>query len=159
LQDPVLLNSTVRANIAYGKLDATDDEVVAAARAANAHDFIMRLPDGYDTLVGEQGAGFSRAERQLIAIARAIIRDAPIVILDEPMNGLDASNEQSVQEAFMRLMARRTCILMTQDPAIAGLADRVFTMRDGRLEEVGNRELAAVAGASRVAAALGWDEE
>jgi ATP-binding cassette subfamily B protein len=144
LQDSILFNATVRDNIAYGKLDATEDEIVAAAKAANAQDFITRLPAGYETIVGERGATLSGGERQRIAIARAMIREAPIVILDEPMTGLDAVNEQSVKEALLRLMASRTCILITHDPAMARLADRILTIRNGTLEELDKRELLAI---------------
>lgn len=141
LQDSILFNTTARDNIAYGKLDASEDEIIAAAKAANAHDFIKRLPAGYDTLLGERGATLSGGERQRIAIARVMVRDAPIVILDEPMASLDLGNEQSVKEAFLSLMANRTCILITHDPAMARPAHRILSIRNGRLEELDKREL------------------
>jgi ATP-binding cassette subfamily B protein len=136
-QESILFNTTIRENIAYGKLDASEQEIVAAATAANAHEFIVGLPDGYDTVVGERGATtLSAGQRQRIAIARATIRDAPIVILDEPLVGLDAANEKSLRQALQRLAAARTCILITHDPATAQLADRVVTIRNGRLHVI-----------------------
>jgi ATP-binding cassette subfamily B protein len=135
-QESILFNTTIRENIAYGKLDASEQEIVAAATAANAHEFIVALPDGYDTVVGERGATLSGGQRQHIAIARATIREAPIVILDEPLVGLDAVNERSLRQALQRLLAVRTCILITHDPATAQLADRVVTIRNGRLQVI-----------------------
>ncbi len=133
MQDPVLFGTSVRENIAYGKLDATDEEIVAAAKIANAHDFIVGLEDGYDTVIGERGATLSGGQRQRIAIARAIVRDAPILVLDEPMTGLDAESEAKVREALDRLMAGRTCFLITHDlRAVAG-ADLVLLLEDGRI--------------------------
>src|SRR5262249_45099948 len=115
LQDSLLFATTVRENIAYGKLDATEQEIVAAAKAANAHDFILELENGYDTVVGERGTTLSGGQRQRIAIARTFIRNMPILILDEPMTGLDIESESAVREALRRLMAGRTSILITHD--------------------------------------------
>ena len=113
LQESILFGATIRENIAYGKPDATMDEIIAAAGAANAHDFIMELEDGYDSLIGERGATLSGGQRRRIAIARAIIRNAPILILDEPMTGLDVKSEEKVKEALDRLMEGKTCLLIT----------------------------------------------
>ncbi len=135
-QDTVLFHGTIRENIAYGRLDATQREIVAAARAANAHAFIERLPDGYDTVVGERGARLSGGQRQRIAIARAIVRDAPIVVLDEPTTNLDVMSEDAVREALLRLAAHKTCLVITHDFATVLDADRVYALRDGVLGEV-----------------------
>ena len=113
LQDSVLFGATIRENVAYGRLDATDEEIEAAARVANAHDFIVRLEDGYDTVLGERGDTLSGGQRQRIAIARAVIRDARVLILDEPMTGLDVESEARIQEALDRLKVGRTSFLIT----------------------------------------------
>ena len=128
MQEPHLFALSVRENIAYGRLDATDADIERAARLAKAHDFIEHLPEGYDTVLSEGGASLSAGQRQRIAIARAIVRDAPIVILDEPMTGLDAASEASVQQALERLIEGRTCLLITHDRTSALRADLVFTI-------------------------------
>jgi ATP-binding cassette subfamily B protein len=140
LQDSLLFATTVRENIAYGKLDATDDEIIAAAKAANAHDFIMELEDGYETVVGERGATLSGGQRQRIAIARTFIRNAPILILDEPMTGLDVESESTVREALRRLMAGRTSILITHDLPAAAEADLILVLADGHIVEQGTHQ-------------------
>ena len=136
MQDSVLFNTSIRANIGYGKLDASDEEIIAAAKAANAHAFIEALPEGYDTPVGERGVLLSGGQRQRIAIARAIVRDAPILILDEPVVGLDPAARAEVQAALERLAATRTCLMITHDMAAAAGADRVLQLRDGRITPV-----------------------
>jgi ATP-binding cassette subfamily B protein len=138
LQDSVLFGATIRENIAYGRLDATDEEIVTAARAANAHNFIAKLEDGYDTVLGEQGDTLSGGQRLRIAIARAVIRDARILILDEPMTGLDAESEAKVQEALDRLMEGRTSFLITHDLHAVSGADLVLVLEDGKLIEQGS---------------------
>jgi len=138
LQDSLLFATTVRENIAYGKLDATEQEIVAAARAANAHDFIMELENGYETVVGERGTTLSGGQRQRIAIARTFIRNMPILILDEPMTGLDVESESTVREALRRLMAGRTSILITHDMEAAADADLILLLADGRIVEQGS---------------------
>ena len=105
-QESVLFARSVRDNIAYGRPDAGDEAIIAAANAANAHEFIQRLPDGYDTIIGERGSTLSGGQRQRIAIARALLRDAPILILDEPTAALDAESEELVMSALERLMRR-----------------------------------------------------
>src|SRR5262249_18513165 len=136
----VLFGTSVRENIAYGKLDATEDEIVAAAKAANAHEFIEELPDGYDTILGERAATLSGGQRQRLAIARALVRNAPILTLDEPMTGLDVESEGKVREALSRLMAGRTCIVVTHDlPAAAG-ADTIVWLEAGRVVACGSHD-------------------
>lgn len=137
LQDSVLFAASVRDNIAYGSLGATDAEIEAAARLANAHDFIMALPDGYDTLLGERGATLSGGQRQRIAIARAAVRRARIVILDEPTVGLDNENEQAVSEALERLTQDCTTFLITHNLQGAVSADQIFYLEQGRILEQG----------------------
>lgn len=138
LQDSLLFATTVRENIAYGKLDATEQEIVAAAKAANAHDFIMQLENGYDTVVGERGTTLSGGQRQRIAIARTFIRNMPILILDEPMTGLDIESESTVREALRRLVAGRTSLLITHDLEAASEADLILLLADGRIIEQGS---------------------
>jgi ATP-binding cassette subfamily B protein len=137
LQDSVLFAVSVRDNIAYGSLGATDVEIEAAARLANAHDFIMALPDGYDTLLGERGATLSGGQRQRIAIARAAVRRARIVILDEPTVGLDNENEQAVTEALERLTQGCTTFLITHNLQGAVTADQILYIEQGRILEQG----------------------
>jgi ATP-binding cassette subfamily B protein len=137
LQDSVLFGTSIRENIAYGRLDATMEDIVAAARAANAHDFIVELEDGYETVIGERGATLSGGQRQRIAIARAIIRDARILILDEPMTGLDIESEAKIQEALDRLMAGKTCFLITHDLRAVTEADPVLFLKEGKIVQRG----------------------
>jgi len=142
LQDSVLMGATVKENIAYGKRDAHMDEIIAAAEAANAHEFISRLEQGYDSVIGERGATLSGGQRQRIAIARALIRNAPLLVLDEPMTGIDAESEHKIREALRRLMAGRTCIFITHDLEIPAEADLVLVLDDGSIVEQGtHREL------------------
>src|SRR6202040_3927904 len=110
-QETMLFRATVAQNIAYGKPEATHEEIVRAAKAANADEFIQKMPDGYDTMVGERGVTLSGGQRQRVTIARAIIRHAPILILDEPSAGLDAKSEQLVFDALENLMGGRTSIV------------------------------------------------
>ncbi len=140
LQDSLLFATTVRENIAYGKLDATQEEIIAAATAANAHDFIMELENGYETVVGERGTTLSGGQRQRIAIARTFIRNMPILILDEPMTGLDIESESAVREALRRLMAGRTSILITHDLEAASEADLILLLAEGRIIEQGSHQ-------------------
>ena len=140
LQDSLLFGATVRENIAYGKLDATDAEIEAAARAANAHTFIRRLERGYDTVLGERGATLSGGQRQRLAIARAMIRDAPMLLLDEPMTGLDRRSQSRVQQAIDRLAAGRTTLLITHDVQSASTADVILLLHGGRIAEAGTHQ-------------------
>ncbi len=135
LQDSVLFGTTVRDNIAYGRLDATEEEIVAAARAAEADGFVRALPDGYETVLGERGETLSGGQRQRIAIARAILRDAPILILDEPLTGLDGATAQSLLAGLCRAAAGRTTLLVAHDALSLSLADRAVELRDGRFAD------------------------
>ena len=137
-QNTVLFHDTVRANIAYGRPDATDEEVEGAARAAHAHDFIQRMPHGYDTLVGERGEQLSGGERQRIAIARAILRDPSILILDEATSALDAESERLVQEALDRLLHGRTVLVIAHRLATVQRAQQIVVLDRGRVVEQGD---------------------
>lgn len=136
-QEAVVFNDTVRANIAYGAPDADLDSVVAAARAANAHQFITKLPLGYDTTLGERGADLSGGERQRIAIARALFRDPPILILDEATSSLDAESERLVQEAISRLLHNRTVLVVAHRLSTVQRADLIAVLEDGKVVEYG----------------------
>ena len=137
MQDIVMFGASIRENIAYGKLDATSEEIIRAAKAANAHEFISGLEDGYDTILGARGGTLSGGQRQRLALARAFVRNAPILILDEPMTGLDSESEEAVRDALERLMHGKTCLLITHDLASAGAADRVLILENGRIVEQG----------------------
>lgn len=140
LQDTFLFPGTIRENIAYARPDATQDEIIAAAKAANAHDFIMRFPDGYDTWVGERGHRLSGGERQRIAIARAILRDPAILILDEATASVDTETERLIQEALERLVQNRTTIAIAHRLSTLRNADRIVVLERGRIVEVGTHE-------------------
>jgi subfamily B ATP-binding cassette protein MsbA len=147
LQETILFHAPIWQNIAYGKLDATRDEIVRAAKLANAHEFIVDLPENYETMVGERGVTLSGGQRQRIAIARAIIRDAPILIMDEPTTGLDAASEKLVLDALNNLMAGRTCVINAHRLATIRRADVIFVLKEGRIVEQGtHRELLARGG-------------
>jgi subfamily B ATP-binding cassette protein MsbA len=139
LQDTVLLRGTVRDNIAFGRPDATDDEIIEAAKLANADEFITRMPDGYDSLVGDRGMTLSGGQRQRIGIARALIRDK-ILILDEPTAALDAESEELVIEALERLMAGRTVIAIAHRLSTLRNADKIIVIKDGVVVEDGTHE-------------------
>ena len=149
-QETILLNDTVLANIAYGRDDFTLDQVRAAARAANADDFIQKLPDGYNTILGERGARLSGGQRQRIAIARALLRDPPILILDEATSALDTESERLVQEAIDRLMAHRTVLVIAHRLATVQHANFIVVLQEGRIVERGTHaELHAAGGLYR----------
>jgi len=139
-QEPVLFSTSVAANIRYGRPDATDESVEAAARAANAHDFISDLPDGYATEVGERGVRLSGGQKQRVAIARAILKDPPILILDEATSSLDAESESLVQDALERLMAHRTSLVIAHRLSTVRNADRVVVLDGGRVVETGSHD-------------------
>ncbi|HSU57273.1 MAG TPA: ABC transporter ATP-binding protein [Candidatus Dormibacteraeota bacterium] len=142
MQDPVLFNDTVRNNIAYGRPEATTEEVEVAAQNANAHEFITRLPEGYDTMVGERGSRLSAGERQRIAIARALLKNPRILVLDEATSSLDAESEALVQEALDRLVRGRTTFVIAHRLATVVNADRIIVLKHGRIAESGtHREL------------------
>lgn len=133
LQEAVLFSGSIRENIRFGRLDATDDEVEKAARAAQAHDFISELPDGYDTVVGERGGTLSGGQRQRVAIARALLRDSPVVVLDEATTGLDPTAAAEVLRAIETLCKGRTTLAVTHDVQVALAADRIVWIEDGRV--------------------------
>jgi ATP-binding cassette subfamily B protein len=137
LQDPYLFHGTVLDNVRYGKPDAKLGEVIAAARAANAHDFITKLAHGYDTIVGERGQTLSGGERQRISIARAILHDPRILILDEATSSVDTETERSIQDALDHLVAGRTVFAIAHRLSTLRKASRLFVIEDGRLIEHG----------------------
>jgi len=139
-QDVQLFNTTIAENIRYGRLEATDEEVERAARAANAHDFIAALPDGYDAEVGERGVKLSGGQRQRIAIARALLRDAKILLLDEATSSLDSASEALVQEALQRLMEGRTTLIIAHRLSTVQDADRILVFDDGRIVQRGTHD-------------------
>jgi ATP-binding cassette subfamily B protein len=136
-QDSLLFNESIRANIAYGRPGASRAEIEAAARAANAHDFILRLPEGYDTVVGERGSRLSVGERQRISIARTLLKDPPILILDEPTSALDAESEALVQDALDRVGRGRTSLVIAHRLSTVVHADRIVVLKEGRIVEEG----------------------
>jgi len=138
LQDTVLFHGPVWQNIAYGKPEANRSEILRAAQLANAAEFIEHMPEGYDTIVGERGITLSGGQRQRIAIARAIIRNSPILVLDEPTSGLDTASEKLVYEALERLMAGRTVITIAHRLSTIRTADIIFVIKDGRIVESGS---------------------
>jgi ABC-type multidrug transport system fused ATPase/permease subunit len=139
-QETVLFDEPIWQNIAYGKPDATREEIVRAATLANADEFIRKLPRGYDTVVGERGAALSGGQRQRIGIARAIIRNSPILILDEPTSGLDAASEALIVEALDRLMKGKTSLVIAHRLGTIKQADRILVLKDGRIAEQGTHE-------------------
>ena len=136
-QDPQLFATTVRDNIAYGRLDADDADIRAAAAAAGADRFIRRLPQGYYTVLGERGETLSGGQRQRIAIARALLRDAPILILDEPLSGLDQQTAEELVRTLRMVMLGRTTLLIAHDDLSLRLADRIVRLENGRFVENG----------------------
>ncbi len=144
LQETLVFDGTVRENIAYGKLGASEEEIVAAAMAADAHGFVEALPEGYDTVVGQKGRLLSDGQRQRLAIARAMIRDAPILVLDEPTTGLDAISSDTVMLPFQRLMEGRTTIVISHNLLTVRHATRIIVLDNGRVTESGtHRDLLA----------------
>jgi len=136
-QDPVIFATSARENIRFGRPEASDDEIEAAARAAAAHDFIAALPDGYDSYLGERGVMLSGGQKQRIAIARAILRDAPVLLLDEATSALDAESERAVQHAVDTLSAGRTTLIVAHRLATVKKADRIVVMEEGRIVATG----------------------
>lgn len=140
LQDNILFSDSVKQNILMGKPDATDEEVIAAAKAANAHDFIMQLPNGYDTKVGERGVKLSGGQKQRIAIARVFLKNPPILVLDEATSALDLESEALIQESLERLASDRTTIIIAHRLSTITHADKIFVIDHGKVVEEGNHE-------------------
>jgi len=140
LQDTVLFSDTIRANIKYGRLDATDDEMRAAAALAKADTFIERLPDGYDTMLAESGSNLSQGQRQLLSIARAVLADPKILILDEATSSVDTRTEMHIQQAMVALMENRTSLIIAHRLSTIRDADKIVVIKDGRVAEAGNHE-------------------
>jgi ATP-binding cassette subfamily B protein len=137
LQEPVLFATTIAENIAYGRPDANRTEIEAAARAANAHDFISKLPEGYDAQVGDRGLRLSGGERQRVSLARAFLKDAPLLVLDEPTSAIDAVTEAAILESLDRLMRGRTTFIITHRPTALKNCDVVLRLDRGRIVEIG----------------------
>ena len=139
-QDVVLFDDSIRNNIAFGREDATDEDIIQAARLAYAHDFVERLPQGYETVVGEKGVKLSGGERQRVAIARAILRDPPLLILDEATSALDTESERVVQLALANLMKNRTTVVIAHRLSTIQQADRIMVLARGSIVEVGTHD-------------------
>ena len=137
MQESLIFEGTIGENIRYGRPDASPEEVVRAAQAADAHDFISNLPDGYETLVGQKGRRLSGGQRQRVAIARAMIRNAPILVLDEPTTGLDAGSGERIMQPLENLMSGRTTIIISHNLVTAARADRIVVLENGTIAEVG----------------------
>jgi ABC-type multidrug transport system fused ATPase/permease subunit len=140
LQDTFLFNTTVRENLLYGKPDATEEELIAAAKAAYAHDFIMELPNGYDTEIGERGVRLSGGQKQRLALARAILVNPRILILDEATSSVDAEAEYLIQQALESVLKGRTALVIAHRLSTIRNADRIIALEDGCIKEVGSHE-------------------
>jgi len=139
-QEPLLFHRTIRENIAYGKPDATDEEIIAVAQKAQAHDFIMQLETGYDTLVGERGIKLSGGQKQRVAIARAMLKDAPILVLDEATSALDSESEVEIQKALEILMEGKTVIAVAHRLSTLRKMDRILVLETGKIVEDGSHD-------------------
>jgi subfamily B ATP-binding cassette protein MsbA len=139
-QQTILFNDTIRNNIAYGNIKCSDEEIIKAAKAANAHDFIQRLPQAYETVIGEQGVKLSGGERQRLSIARALLKNAPILILDEATSSLDSDSETEVQNALEYLMKGRTVFVIAHRLSTIRNAHRIIVLSDGHIVEEGTHE-------------------
>lgn len=139
-QNVYLFNDTIRANICFGKPDATEEEMIEAAKKARCHDFIMALPNGYDTVIGEGGDTLSGGEKQRISIARAILKNAPVIILDEATASIDPENEHLIQHAISELTNGKTIITIAHRLATIHNADQILVVDDGRSAEAGTHE-------------------
>jgi ATP-binding cassette subfamily B protein/subfamily B ATP-binding cassette protein MsbA len=139
-QDVFLFHGTARDNVLFGKPGATEQEMIEAAKVANAHDFLLEMPDGYDTIIGERGVKLSGGQRQRIAIARAVLKDAPILILDEATSSVDAETEALIQQALERLMVGRTTIVIAHRLSTIRSADLICVLQGSQIVEKGNHE-------------------
>jgi len=140
LQETWLFHGTIFENITYGKENATMEEVIAAAKAAHIHHYIESLPDGYQTVLSDDGVNISKGQKQLITIARAMLADAPMLILDEATSNVDSRTEQQIQEAMHSLMRGRTCFVIAHRLSTIQNADTILVIKDGRVIESGNHE-------------------
>ncbi len=140
LQDVFLFYGSVRDNVLFGRPEAREQDMVAACQAAFAHDFIMQLPDGYDTLVGERGVKLSGGQKQRLSIARAVLKDAPILILDEATSSVDTETESLIQQAIERLMKGRTTIVIAHRLSTVRNADTIVVLEDGKIREQGSHD-------------------
>jgi subfamily B ATP-binding cassette protein MsbA len=140
LQESILFTGTIVENIAYGRPDATGFEIIEAAKDANADEFISKFPDGYYTILGERGSNLSGGQRQRIAIARAFIRDTPILILDEPSTGLDAESTDLVLQALRKLMKGKTTIIISHELNLIRNADKIIVIKEGQIEQMGTHD-------------------
>ena len=140
LQDTWLFRGTVRENIAYGAPNASDEEIIEAAKAAHAHSFIQRLPQGYDTVLSENGDNISEGQRQLLAIARVMLKKPPMLILDEATSNIDTRTEIRIQKAFQKLMEGRTSFIVAHRLSTIQNADVILVMRDGQIVEQGTHQ-------------------
>ncbi len=139
-QEPFIFSGSIKKNILFGNPDASMDDVVRVAKIAKIHDFIESLPQGYDTLVGERGITLSGGQRQRIAIARALLKDPRIMLLDDPVSNLDLETERYLVEDLKEILRGRTVIMVSQRPSLAALADRVIVLKDGRIVDEGTHE-------------------
>jgi len=137
-QNAILFNDTVANNIAFGKVDANRDSIIEAAEVANAHEFILKMPNGYNTIIGENGNKLSGGEKQRITIARAVLKNPPILILDEATSSLDVESEQLVQKALFNLMQNRTSLVIAHRLSTIQFADKIIVMKQGKIIERGN---------------------
>ncbi|MDQ3249441.1 MAG: ATP-binding cassette domain-containing protein, partial [Chloroflexota bacterium] len=140
LQDVFLFHGTARENILFGRADASEAEVIAAAKVANAHEFISKLPKGYDTLIGERGVKLSGGQKQRLSIARAVLKDAPILILDEATSSVDTETELLIQQALERLMRGRTTLIIAHRLSTIRSADLIVVLADKGIAELGNHD-------------------
>ena len=140
LQETWLFNGTIAENISYGKPDATEEEIINAAKAAHAHGFIRRLPDGYSTVIGENGGSLSQGQKQLLTIARIMLTDPPMLILDEATSSIDIRTEVKIQQAFEKLMQGKTSFIIAHRLSTIRNTDLILVMKDGNIIEQGNHE-------------------
>ena len=146
LQDTYLFSGTIKENIMYGKEDATDEDIILSAKIANAHTFISRLPEGYDTVISEGGSNLSAGQRQLLAIARAVLSNPSILILDEATSNVDTRTELKIQQAMLNLMKGRTSFIIAHRLSTIRDADNIMVIEDGRIIEFGTHEELIAAG-------------